>query len=89
MSGYIEPQEGHNDDTMQCWDRIMADMQKPLLFQVPNNRWFRTGDSAGPRQRYNSGLYWNAEEDYKLDGDDYEATNRRDRKVSGTKQTGE
>eukprot|EP00972_Heterocapsa_arctica_P083572 12313428-Heterocapsa_arctica.AAC.1 len=33
MSGYIEPQEGHNVNIMQCWDGIMSDLQKPLLFQ--------------------------------------------------------
>eukprot|EP00972_Heterocapsa_arctica_P103797 15297301-Heterocapsa_arctica.AAC.1 len=33
MPIHIRTQEGHNVDTMQCWDGIMADLQKPMLFQ--------------------------------------------------------
>eukprot|EP00972_Heterocapsa_arctica_P014986 2208792-Heterocapsa_arctica.AAC.1 len=74
---------------MQCWNGTMADLQKPKLFQVPDNRWSRSGNFAGPRQRYNSGIYWDTEEDDKLGRNDCETTNMRNSNISGTKQTGE
>eukprot|EP00972_Heterocapsa_arctica_P053128 7824081-Heterocapsa_arctica.AAC.1 len=86
---HIWEQEGYNVDSMQCWNGTMANLQKPNLFQVPNNRWSRIGNHAGPGQRYNSGIYWATEEDDKLGRRDSGATNRRDREIPGTKQAGE